>query len=163
VQPTQSYAQPAQLFWNARKRHGFVPVPREKCGSDLVKPIVGRGSAFADIDGDGDLDVVLTQVNGAPLLLRNDQGLGHHWVRLKLVGTRNNRDGIGAWIKVQVAGRTISRQVMPTRGYLSQSELLVTIGLEKAARVDGLEVTWPGGRVQKIGDVAMDSVVTIRE
>src|SRR6185369_14252000 len=95
----------------------FVAVPAEKAGDDLFKPIVGRGSAYADIDGDGDLDVVLTQVHGSPLLLRNDQRLGHHWLRMKLVGTRANRDAIGAWVKVHVESRTLAQQVMPTKGY----------------------------------------------
>ncbi len=111
---------------------------------------MGRGSAFADIDGDGDLDVILTQVGGAPLLLRNDQKLGHHWLRLKLVGTKSNRDAIGAWIKARVAGRTLSRQVMPTRSYLSQSELPVTIGLGTADKVDAVEILWPSGTKQKV-------------
>src|SRR5438552_11620001 len=102
---------------------GFQLVPLEKCGSDILKPIIGRGSAFADIDGDGDLDVVLTQVGGPPLLLRNDQKLGHHWIRLKLVGTKSNRSAIGALVKVRLAGQTITRQVMAARSYLSQSEL----------------------------------------
>jgi hypothetical protein len=163
VQPNQSYAQPAQLFWNAGKRSGFIPVPGEKCGSDLLKPIAGRGSAFGDIDGDGDLDVVLTQVNGPPVLLRNDQQLGHHWIRLKLVGTRGNRDAIGAWVKIRAGGRTMSRQVMPTRGYLSQSELVVTAGLGNASHVTEVEITWPGGKIQKLSPIGIDSLVTIRE
>jgi hypothetical protein len=152
VQPTQQYRQPAQLFWNRgdNRATGFVAVPSEKCGADLFKPIVGRGSAFADIDGDGDLDVILAQVAGPPLLLRNDQTLGHHWIRLKLVGTRSNRDAIGSWIRVRVGGHQLSRQVMPTRSYLSQSELPVTIGLGQADKVEGVEITWPSGTVQKV-------------
>src|SRR5689334_20836370 len=131
IQQSQRYRQPAQLFWNAGERSSgcFVSVSSDKAGADLFQPIVGRGAAFGDIDGDGDPDVVLTQVGGAPLLLRNDQKLGHHWVRLKLVGTKSNRDAIGAWVTAQVNGHKLSRQVMPTRGYLSQSELPVTIGL----------------------------------
>jgi enediyne biosynthesis protein E4 len=163
VQPTQRYRQPAQLFWNRGERGpGFMPVPADKCGEDLFKPIVGRGSAFADIDGDGDLDVVLTQVAGPPLLLRNDQNLGHHWLRLKLVGTTSNRDAIGAWIKVRVAGRQLSRQVMPTRSYLSQSELPVTIGLGNASQPDAVEVLWPSGKVQKINP-AIDRLTVVTE
>jgi hypothetical protein len=152
VDPAQQYRQPAQLFWNrgARNGLGFVPVPGDKCGTDLLKPIVGRGSAFADIDGDGDLDVVLAQIGGPAMLLRNDQKLGHHWIRLKLVGTRSNRDAIGAWIKVRVDGHTLTRQVMPTRSYLSQSELPVTIGLGDADKVDSVEILWPSGTNQKV-------------
>ncbi len=152
AQMNQQYRQPAQLFWNRGdpKGYGFVPVPPERCGRDLFKPIVGRGSAFADIDGDGDLDVVLTQIGGPPLLLRNDQNLGHHWIRLKLIGTRSNRDAIGAWIKVRVGGRILARQVMPTRSYLSQSELPVTIGLGQAQKFEDVEIAWPSGIVQHV-------------
>jgi hypothetical protein len=161
----QQYRQSAQLFWNRGDRKGirYLPVPVEKCGPDLFKPIVGRGSAFADIDGDGDLDVVLTQIGGPPLLLRNDQNLGHHWIRLKLVGTKSNRDAIGAWIKVRLNGRTLWRQVMPTRSYLSQSELPVTIGLGGAVAVDSMEVIWPGGAAQKLSPPPIDRLTTITE
>jgi hypothetical protein len=152
VQSSQRYRQPAQLFWNRGGSKGvsFVDVPKEKCGEDIFKPLVGRGSAYADIDGDGDLDVVMTQVNGPPLLLRNDQKLGHHWLRLKLVGTKSNRDAIGAWVKVRVGKQVLSRQVMPTRSYLSQSELPVTFGLGMSTKIDDLEIVWPGGQVQKV-------------
>jgi hypothetical protein len=165
IQKSQSYRQPAQLFWNVSSRKGaaFVPVPPEKAGADLFKPIVGRGSAYADIDGDGDLDVVLTQIAGAPLLLRNDQKLGHHWLRLKLTGTKSNRDTIGAWVKVRVEGRTLAQQVMPAKGYLSQSEPVLTFGLGKATRVDAVEITWPGGTVQKISSVKIDALNVISE
>jgi hypothetical protein len=165
VDATQQYRQPAQLFWNSgdKKGMGFEAVPRVKCSPDLLKPIVGRGSAFADIDGDGDLDVVLTQISGPPLLLRNDQPRAHHWLRLKLTGTKCNRDAIGAWIKVRVGGRTLSRQVMPTRSYLSQSELPITIGLGEATKVDSVEITWPGGAVQKIAPPLLDRLTQITE
>ena len=164
IQKSQAYAQPAQLFWNAGPHNGgFAVVSGDQCGQDLFKPIVGRGSAYADIDGDGDPDVVLTQVGGPPLLLRNDQKLNHHWVRLKLVGTRSNRDGIGAWIKAVVAGQTLWRQVMPTRSYLSQSELPVTIGLGAAEKVDSLEIIWPLGTHQPVPPPAADRLTVITE
>jgi hypothetical protein len=152
MESSQHYRQSAQLFWNRgdSKGLGFLPVPPEKCGSDLLKPLVGRGSAYADIDGDGDLDIVLTQISGPPLLLRNDQRLGHHWLRLKLIGTKSNRDAIGTWIKVRTNGHTLSRQVMPTRSYLSQSELPVTIGLGKSSQVDSIEILWPSGKMQNV-------------
>ena len=164
IQQSQTYAQPAQLFWNAGDRSGgcFVVVSPQKCGSDLLKPIVGRGLAFADIDGDGDPDVVMTQTGGSPLLLRNDQDLHHHWIRLKLVGTKSNRDAIGAWIKARVNGQTLSRQVMPTRGYLSQSELPVTIGLGSATKPDSVEIVWPGGATQQVSPL-VDQLTTVTE
>ena len=165
IQQSQRYAQPAQLFWNCGAASGatFVPVSEQKAGPDLFKPIVGRGSAFADIDGDGDLDVVLTQVNGPPLLLRNDQDLKHHWLRLKLVGTKSNRSAIGASIKLRAGGQTMTRQVMPTRSYLSQSELPVTFGLGAADHFDELEVSWPGGEKQTVKAARIDGETVIEQ
>jgi enediyne biosynthesis protein E4 len=167
IQQSQHYAQPAQLFWNAGPAQAgcFLPVPPRKCGADLFKPIVGRGSAFADLDGDGDLDVVLTQIAGRPLLLRNDQKLNHHWLRLRLVGKKSNRDAIGAWVRVRVGEEVLSRQVMPTRSYLSQSELPVTIGLGNRDHFDSLEIIWPGGARQTIpaGQVHLDGLTLIEE
>jgi len=165
IQQSQQYAQPAQLFWNSGAQSGatFMAVPPEKAGNDLFKRIVGRGSAYADIDGDGDLDAVLTQTGGAPLLLRNDQQLGHHWLRLKLVGRKSNRDAIGAWVRARAGGRTISRQVMPTRSYFSQSELPVTIGLGKLDKVDEIEIVWPGGQKQKVANLRLNAMHIIEQ
>jgi len=164
-QQSQRYRQPAQLFWNrgASRGVGFIPVSEEKCGPDLFHPIVGRGSAFADIDGDGDLDVVMTQIAGPPLLLRNEQRLGHHWLRLKLVGTKSNRDAIGAWVKLRVGSQVLSRQVMPAKSYLSQSELPITFGLGPASRVDEVTIAWPGGGVQKLTGLKVDTFHTIQQ
>ena len=164
-QKSQQYRQPAQLFWNSGSSRGnsFLPVPPGKCGRDIFQPIVGRGSAFADIDNDGDLDVILTQIAGTPLLLRNDQNLKHHWLRLKLIGTKSNRDAIGAWVKVRVGNQTLSRQVMPTKSYLSQSELPVTFGLGFTERLDEVSVAWPGGNVQKVSGLRLDALNVVTQ
>ena len=164
IQQSQSYRQPAQLFWNCgpQKSGCYVPVPLSHAGSDLFTPIVGRGSAYADIDGDADLDVIHTQTGGAPLLLRNDQQTEHNYVRLALEGTRNNKSAIGAWIKATASGQTIWRQVMPTRSYLSQSELTVTIGLGKAS-LEKLGIIWPGGKVQEVPTPAPRASLKVTE
>jgi enediyne biosynthesis protein E4 len=151
VFPEQSYAQPPQLFWNtgrAGKEGSFALVPPGKCGPDLYRPVIGRGSAFADIDNDGDLDVVITQLNGPARLFRNDQKLGHNWVRVKLAGSKSNRDAIGSWVRLRVGNKVFAQQVMPARGYLSQSELPVTIGLGAANRMDDVQIIWPDGTRQ---------------
>lgn len=165
VQSNQQYRQAARLFWNAgpKQESEFISVPQEKTGGDLRTPIVGRGAAYADFDGDGDLDVVLTQIAGPPLVLKNEQSLGRHYVRLKLVGKRSNRDAIGSWIELQVAGQTLRRQVMPTRSYLSQVELPVTIGIGDATKIDGVTILWPDGSRQMVSDAKIDTVTVIEQ
>jgi hypothetical protein len=147
VQATQQYAQPVQLFWNTGGgARLFEPVTATHAGPDLFRPLVGRGCAFLDYDGDGNLDVVLTENNGPARLLRNEGGLKNHWVRLVLEGDgkRSNRDALGAQITVEAGGLTLRRQVTGGRGYLSQSERPVTVGLGGAGRVDRVTVRWPG-------------------
>lgn len=162
IQHGQQYAQAAQLYWNAGDS-GFVAVTATQAGPDLFKPIVGRGSAFADIDGDGDLDVVLTSLRGTPMLLRNDRPQGNHFLRLQLRGKTTNRDAIGAVIKLVANGQTQVRQVMPTRSYLSQSELAVTFGLGPATAIESLEIRWPGGTSQKVSPPPVDKLAVIEE
>lgn len=147
VQPGQTYAQPAQLFWNTgRPDRVFEPVPESAAGPDLFAPLVGRGCAYLDYDGDGDLDVVLVGNNGPARLLRNESGLGHRYVRLTLEGDGRtaNRSAIGARVIVEAGGRTYRRDVIGTRGYLSQCELPVTVGLGTTTAVDRVTVRWPG-------------------
>lgn len=154
VQSSQRYRQPPQLYWNARsvrKQGGFLAVPLEDTGGGMFQPLVARGSAYADLDGDGDLDVVISQNNSPALLLRNDMEPGKPWIRFRLVGTRSNRDAIGAWVRLHSGNHTWWRQVMPTRGYLSQSELPVTFGLSPGRPIDAVEIRWPSGVRQKVG------------
>jgi hypothetical protein len=162
VQSSQHYRQPAQLFWNCGNDCGSSFLEHSAAGTgDLGTALVGRGASHADIDGDGDLDVLITQNGGSPLLLRNDQALGHHWLRLKLTGTKVNRDAIGAWVELRQGDSVQRRQVMPTRSYLSQVEPVLTFGLGSADYVDSLEVFWPDGSRLLLDDVRVDSLVEI--
>lgn len=165
LQKSQSYRQPAQLFWNTGAKSGatFIAVTEPHAGKDLFKPLVGRASAFADIDNDGDLDVVMTQVGGAPLLLRNDQQLDHNWMRVKLVGTKSNRSGLGARLVAKVGEQTIARHVHTARSYLAASEAPITFGLGKATKVDSLEIIWPSGAKHTVTSPKVNELLTITE
>jgi len=141
------YAQPPQLFLNNGKAT-FRDVAPEVGGSfDLPK--VGRGLAYADFDRDGDLDLLITTNNGPAYLYRNDQLGGNRSMRLQLVGTKSNRDAIGATVHVSSEGVTQSRMVKGGSSYLSQSELPLTFGLEKRDRVDRVVIEWPSGHTEE--------------
>jgi hypothetical protein len=151
VQPSQHYLQSPQLFWNSGpdSRACFVEVPSDTAG-DLNTELAGRGSAYADIDGDGDLDVLLCQVGAAPLLLRNDLAEEHHSLRIKREDPERPGGGTGAWITVRGEAGVQRRLVSRTKSYLSQSELPVTFGLGAAQTVESIEVTWPDGAIQSV-------------
>ncbi len=138
------YAQPPQLFLNDSKG-SFHDVAAE-AGGGFDEPKVGRGLAYADFDRDGDLDLLLTTNNGPAYLYRNDQLAGNRSIRFRLVGTKSNRDAIGAIVRASSASLTQSRMVKGGSSYLSQSELPVTFGLEKRDRIDSLMIEWPSGR-----------------
>ncbi|HKB40934.1 MAG TPA: CRTAC1 family protein, partial [Gemmataceae bacterium] len=168
--PTQTYAQPAQLFWNTGldKQRAFEEVKAAHAGKDLFQPMVGRGSAYADIDGNGTLDVVLTGNGGPARLFRNNGGTGNNWIRLVLKGDgkRSNASAIGARVEVKVGDQVIHREVVGARGYLSQSELPITVGLGKATRVDSVTIYWPGKNADKqvvTKDLKINSVRTIAQ
>ena len=165
IQPSQHYEQPPQLFWNCGAQYTteFVPFPADNSGDGFSGPLVGRGASFADIDNDGDLDVLIAATGQTPRLLRNGQDSGHHWLRVKLYGSTVNRDAIGAWIDVQVADQVRSRQVMPTRSYLSQVELPVTFGLGTETQVEKITVRWPDGSTQSKANVDADQTVEITQ
>lgn len=96
-------------------------------------------------------------------MLRNDQALGHHWIRIKPVGKSANRDGIGVWVELNVDGVAVRRQVMPARSYLSQVELPITIGLGERERVDSVRVVWPGGSAERFENLGVDMMHTLEQ
>lgn len=169
VQAGQSFAQSPQMFWNTGRRIGcFEPFTDKQAGQDLFKPLVGRGSAYGDIDNDGDPDIVLTANNGPARLLRNDNTLGHHWIKLVLQGDgkHSNRSAIGATVTMEADNRVQTHYVAGARGYLSQSELPVTFGLGKVSKIDRVTIRWPGkdgGRPTELNDLAVDKVHKIEQ
>ncbi len=163
VQASQTYAQPPQLFWNCGEGCGgasFVPVSD---AGDFAEPLVGRAASYADIDNDGDLDVLITQNGRRAALFRNDQQTGHHWLRLKLVGRAPNGDAIGARVELTAGGVTQYRDVIPTRSFLSQVELPLTFGLGRHETVDSVQITWPDGRVQTLVPQRIDTTLTVSQ
>lgn len=161
VQPSQQHAQPASLYWNAGPGAPATFVPVADRGA-LSTPLVGRGGAYGDIDGDGDLDLLLVPTTGSVHLLRNDAPPAA-WARLKIVGTASGHDAIGAAVDIEVAGVTHHRLVTPTHGYLSQSDSSITVGLGSGAAVGRVRVQWPSGAVQTLSGLPANQVTTITE
>ena len=155
------YAQPPQLFLNSGKGN-FRDVAAD-AGGNFDQPKVGRGLAYADFDRDGDLDLLLTTNNGPAYLYRNDQLAGNRSIRFRLVGTKSNRDAIGAVVRVYAGGITQSRMVKGGSSYLSQSELPVTFGLEKRDRIDRVVIDWPNGGTEEYKNLAAGRCYECRE
>jgi hypothetical protein len=165
VQSSQTYPQKAHFFWNCgpQEKIEFQQFPKEKCGAELLTPMVGRGAACADIDGDGDLDIVETASGGAARLLRNDQKSGHHWLRLKLAGKSPNTDAIGAQVELY-QGKSVQRRIVsPTRSYLSQCELPATFGLGESDKTEKVVIRWPSGKTQELSDLKVDQLQVVKE
>ena len=145
--PDRSYRQPAQLFENKDGRF------RERAGAlQGTDALVGRGLVAADLDGDGDEDLVLTQNDGPAMVLRNESPPGH-WIRVRLQGKASNVHGIGARVVLKLGERTLVREVLGASGYLSQGPPELVFGLGDATQADRLSIQWPAGTVQKLGPV----------
>lgn len=161
VQSSQSYEQPPRLLWNAGAKADveFESLPESSVGPDLVKPCVGRGAATADIDADGDPDLVIATCSGPPRLLRNDVDNGHHWLRVVL----DAPIVVGTTVDVTTPdGRTTRHRVGPTRSYLSQSDTTLVIGLGENDRIDELNVRWPDGAEVSQGTFDSNQTIQIR-
>jgi hypothetical protein len=147
------YAQAPQLFLNDGTGSFFRDVAAD-VGPAFAQPRVGRGLAFGDFDGDGDVDLLMTTNNGPAVLFRNDQQGGNRSIRFRLIGTTSNRDAIGATIRIFHGGTSQLRMVKSGSSYLSQSELPVTFGVGRRDRVDRVVVGWPNGRTEEFTNLA---------
>ena len=130
-------------------------------GPAFSAPRLGRGAAYADIDNDGRPDLLISTNGGAPVLLRN-AGNTNHSLRIKLVGTRSNRDGIGAIVHVKNGAET-QYQMLHTGGYLSQNELVLTFGLGSATKADSIEINWPSGQVDRLAGIDAGQTIIVEE
>ena len=124
---------------------------------------VGRGSAAGDLDNDGDLDLLVLNLNGPARLYRNDGGNRGNWIMVRTVGTASNRDGIGARVRVKSGGTTQVRDIRSSSGYLSQGDFRAHFGVGKSQKVDRIEVRWPSGRTSTLDNVKVNQVITVTE
>lgn len=157
----ETYEQPKTFYLN-RKDGTFQDVSK-LVGSDPQRPEVSRGVAFGDVDNDGDIDFIVSNMNGTPSLFRCDQRGGNHWIMFKTVGRQSNRDGIGARITVETGDLTQVWEIKRTLGIYSVSDPRAHFGLGEASRVDRVVVQWPSGKVQEFRDVPADSHYIVDE
>jgi hypothetical protein len=164
VQANVKYAMPPHLFRNLGK--GQFEEVTNSMGVAFIAPRVGRGAAYADINNDGRLDLLLSTNGGPVYLFRNEAQNGappNRSLRLKLVGTKSNRDGIGAVVKLTSGGETQSQMLRSGSSYLSSSELVLTFGLAQHDKADTLEITWPSGQVDHLSNVAAGETIMVTE
>jgi hypothetical protein len=161
VQPKVQYKEAPLLFHNLGRRR-FENVTAGM-GPAFNRAIVARGAAYADIDRDGDLDILISTNHGPAYLFRNDGGNRNKWLSVRLVGTKSNRDGIGAAVRIESASGKQWSTVHSGGSYCSQSDLAVTFGLGKDTAVSALEIEWPSGTKQRLANIAADQFVTVEE
>jgi enediyne biosynthesis protein E4 len=155
-----SYKQRKVVYWN-RGGSRFDDVS-ERLGAPVTTPAAARGAAFGDFDNDGNVDVLVNNVNDTPALYRLVSH-ANHWITLKLVGTRSNRSAIGARVRCIVPGMRLEDEVRGGGSYISQNDLRVHFGLGRTTRVEGVLVRWPSGVVEEWSDIAADQFLTLTE
>jgi hypothetical protein len=156
-----TYTQRKLLHRN--NRDGTFAEVAASTGEALMTRQVSRGVGFGDIDNDGDIDLVVENIDGAPMIMRNDGGNQNNWINIKTVGSKLNLEGLGARVKV-VAGDLVQVDEVRSGGsYISESDRRLHFGLEKRERVDLIEVRWPGGHVDKVENIAANQFLVIQE
>jgi enediyne biosynthesis protein E4 len=164
VQANVKYAMPPHLFRNAGT--GKFQEVTKSLGPSFASPRVGRGAAYADIDNDGRLDLLLSTNGGPVYLFRNEaQGAAaaNRSLRIKLLGTKSNRDGIGAVVKLTAGGETQTEMLRSGSSYLSASELVLTFGLGPRDKADAIDIRWPSGQVDRLSAVPAGATFTVTE
>ena len=156
-----TYRQPKILYRNLG--NGRFEDVSATSGAAITAENVGRGCAFGDFDNDGDIDIVVNNLDGPPTLLRNDGGNANNWVLIKCVGTRSNRSAIGTRVKVSTGAQTQIDEVMSGAGYYSQNDLRVHFGLGRAAKIDAIELAWPSGLKETLRDLPVNHLLTCHE
>jgi hypothetical protein len=160
VQPRVRYAEPPHLFHNLGAGK-FAEVTGEM-GRAFAAPRVARGAAYGDINNDGTLDV-LVSTNGGPASLFKNTGATNHSLRIKLVGTKSNRDGLGATVRLTSGPDTQAQMLTSGNSYLSSSELMLTFGLGDHSKADAIEIRWPSGQIDRVANVPADQIITVKE
>jgi hypothetical protein len=160
VQPRVRYAEPPHLFHNLGG--GKFAEVTDAMGRAFAAPRVARGAAYGDINNDGALDV-LVSTNGGPVALFKNTGATYHSLRIKLVGTKSNRDGLGATVRVTNGSDTQTKMLTSGSSYLSSSELILTFGLGDRAKADAIEIRWPSGQIDRAANVPADQIITVKE
>jgi hypothetical protein len=155
------YGQEDQLFENDGKGH-FKDVSLE-LGKYFNRELVGRGACMGDYDNDGDLDIFMVKLNDKAVFLRNNTGNQNNWIILNLVGTKSNRDGIGARVSVTSGGKKQTAWEKSTSGYLSQNDPRLHFGLAKNEMVEKIEIKWPSGKIQMLDNVKANQILTVTE
>jgi enediyne biosynthesis protein E4 len=134
----------------------------DQAGPAIMERHASRGAAFGDFDNDGDVDVLILNLNEAPSLLRNDVSGNNHWVKIKLIGTKSNRSAIGARVTARYSGKSQAQEVLAQASFYSANDLRLHFGLGSSEKVD-LEIRWPNGGMEKIANAPRDRFLTIKE
>jgi len=155
------YAEPKLMFRNLG--NGTFENVSNQLGPDFAADRVSRGAAIADYDNDGDLDILVSNNGDVPQLLRNDGGNANHWLELFLIGTRSNRDGVGARVKVVAGDLVLYDQRKGGMSYQSAQDPRLHFGLGERSKVDSLEITWPSRTVTKLQNLNADQIIAVKE